>query len=112
VANNFQKVIYVCDQLAVSHKLCKTSEIGQFITNLPADKKNSSSILTSSMLMTGNQAEMALYKVDYTGYYCVALVPAAGKEDNGTYFEAWVEWRFPYGELPAADYPKLLVRSC
>lgn len=55
--------------------------------------------------MTGNATEMALYKVEKTGYYCVALVPAG----NGSVFEAWVEWRFPYGELPAGDYPKLLV---
>jgi len=93
--------------LAVSHKLCSSSEIGQFIANLPSDKKNSSSIMTSTFAMTGNQTEMALYKVDFTGYYCVALVPAGN--DNGTWFEAWVEWKFPYGELPAVDYPKLLV---
>jgi hypothetical protein len=107
-------MIYVCDQSAVTRKLCKSSELGQFITNLPADKKNSSSILTSSIQMTGNKTEAALYKVDYTGYYCVALVPVTGKEgSNDTYFEAWVEWRFPYGELPAADYPKLLVsKTC
>lgn len=55
--------------------------------------------------MTGNKTEMAVYKVEKTGYYCVALVPAG---DNSV-FEAWVEWRFPYGELPAGDYPKLLV---
>lgn len=101
------ETIYVCDPLAVSHKLCSSSEIGQFITNLPSDKKNSSSIMTSTFTMTGNQTEMALYKVDYTGYYCVALVPAGN--DNGTWFEAWVEWKFPYGELPAVDYPKLLL---
>lgn len=49
--------------------------------------------------------EMALYKVEKTGYYCVAMVPAG----NGSTFEAFVEWKFPYGELPAIDYPKLLV---
>ncbi|KAI8065346.1 lung seven transmembrane receptor-domain-containing protein [Gilbertella persicaria] len=102
-----KETVYVCDQLAVSHKLCKSSEIGQFITNIPSDQANSTSILTSTINMTGNQTEMALYKVDYTGYYCVALVPAGGQ--NETYFEAWVEWRFPYGELPATDYPKLLL---
>ncbi|KAL9547696.1 hypothetical protein MBANPS3_006041 [Mucor bainieri] len=101
------ETVYVCDELAVSHKLCSSSEIGQFITNLPSDKKNSSSIMTSTFTMTGNQTEMALYKVDSTGYYCVALVPAGN--DNGTWFEAWVEWKFPYGELPAVDYPKLLL---
>lgn len=50
---------------------------------------------------------MALYKVEKTGYYCVAMVPAG----NGSTFEAFVEWKFPYGELPATDYPKLLVRE-
>lgn len=78
--------------------------MGQFITNLPDDKKNSSSIFTTSMRVTGNKTEMALYKVEQTDYYCVAVIPQA----NAT-FEAWVEWRHPYGELPAADYPKLLV---
>ncbi|CAO3614724.1 unnamed protein product [Mucor hiemalis] len=48
---------------------------------------------------------MALYKVEKTGYYCVAMVPAG----NGSTFEAFVEWKFPYGELPAIDYPKLLL---
>lgn len=57
--------------------------------------------------MTGNQTEMALYKVEQTGYYCVALIHAG----NDSSFEAWVEWKFPYGELPAVDYPKLLVRK-
>lgn len=50
---------------------------------------------------------MALYKVEKTGYYCVAMVPAG----NGSTFEAFVEWKHPYGELPATDYPKLLVRN-
>lgn len=55
--------------------------------------------------MKGNATEMAVYKVEKTGYYCVALIPT-GKDSK---FEAWVEWRYPYGELPAGDYPKLLV---
>ena len=92
--------------MAVSSKLCSTSQIGQFLTTIPQDQQNTTSILTSSITLTGNRTEMALYKVERTGYYCVAMVPAG----NASTFEAWVEWRFPYGELPAVDYPKLLVR--
>ncbi|KAI8337374.1 lung seven transmembrane receptor-domain-containing protein [Choanephora cucurbitarum] len=102
-----KETVYVCDQSAVSHKLCKSSEIGQFLTNVPSDQVNSTSIFTPTFEMGGNNTEMALYKINYTGYYCVALVPAGNS--NSTRFEAWVEWRFPYGELPATDYPKLLL---
>lgn len=91
--------------MAVSHKLCKSSQLDQFITSVPADQVNTTSILTSTIAMTGNATEMALYKVDKTGYYCVALVPVG----NNSTFEAWVNWSHSYGELPAGDYPKLLV---
>ncbi|KAI8969242.1 lung seven transmembrane receptor-domain-containing protein [Mycotypha africana] len=99
--------IYVCDSTAVSHKLCQKSELGQFIVNLPENEINTTSIMTSSFPLTGNQTEMALYKIEYTGYYCVALVPT--ESNNATQFEAWVEWSFAYGELPAVDYPKLIL---
>ncbi|KAI9347064.1 lung seven transmembrane receptor-domain-containing protein, partial [Pilaira anomala] len=79
--------------------------LDQFITSVPADQVNTTSVLTSTVSMTGNATEMALYKVDKTGYYCVALVPVG----NNSSFEAWVEWSHPYGELPAGDYPKLLL---
>ncbi|KAI9487860.1 MAG: lung seven transmembrane receptor-domain-containing protein [Benjaminiella poitrasii] len=102
------EIAYVCDQLAVSHKLCKSSQIGQFITHIPADEKNTTSIFTESLTMTGNKSEMALYKVEKTGYYCVAMIPGNNGENEST-FEAWVEWHFPYGELPAIDYPKLIL---
>ncbi|KAI9261320.1 lung seven transmembrane receptor-domain-containing protein [Helicostylum pulchrum] len=97
--------VYICDKLAVSHKLCTASQTGQFITTVPAAEANTTSILTSTINMTGNATEMAMYKVEKTGYYCVALIPTG----NGSTFEAWVEWRYPYGELPAGDYPKLLL---
>ncbi|KAI7907318.1 lung seven transmembrane receptor-domain-containing protein [Cokeromyces recurvatus] len=101
-------MVYVCDPLAVSHKLCQSSQLGQFITHIPVDKQNTTSIFTETLTMRGNQTEMALYKVEYTGYYCVAMVPGNSNESE-SYFEAWVEWHFPYGELPAVDYPKLIL---
>ena len=53
--------------------------------------------------------EIALYKVEDTGYYCVAILPANLENDTTAYFDSWIEWREPYGNLPASDYPKLLV---
>lgn len=62
--------------------------------------------------MNNTLEKAALYKVENTGYYCVALIPTTlNTGANNTYFEAWIEWKFPYGELPAVDYPKLLVNK-
>lgn len=104
-ANRYIQYTYVCDSIAVADKICKSSQLGQFIARIPADQQNTTSIMTTSLTLNGSNPEVALYKVEETGYYCVALFPTG----NGTYFEAWVEWKFPYGELPAVDYPKLLV---
>ncbi|CEG67577.1 hypothetical protein RMATCC62417_03986 [Rhizopus microsporus] len=97
---------YVCNRQAVSRKLCKSSQLGQFIMSIPSDQKNTTSIYTETLELKGNQTEAALYKVDKTGYYCVAL---AAVNQTSSFVEAWVEWKFPYGELPATDYPKLLL---
>ncbi|KAF7731569.1 hypothetical protein EC973_009333 [Apophysomyces ossiformis] len=91
---------YLCDQKAVAQKLCTNATLDQFITH--GDPKTTS-IMTSTFDMH-NKSQVALYKVEKTGYYCVAVIPAT----NNTAFEAWVEWKFPYGELPAVDYPKLV----
>lgn len=76
--------------------------------SIPSDQKNTTSIYTETLELKGNQTEAALYKVDKTGYYCVAL---AAVNQTSSFVEAWVEWKFPYGELPATDYPKLLVNQ-
>ncbi|KAI8983711.1 lung seven transmembrane receptor-domain-containing protein [Pilobolus umbonatus] len=98
---------YVCDSIAVSHKLCKSSDIGQFIIHIPKEERENTSIYTTTFQLDGNKTELELYEVNKTGYYCVVLIPAV--LESNTTFEAWVEWKFPYGELPAADYPKLLL---
>lgn len=89
--------------------MCKSSQLGQFITHIPSDQANTTSVYTKTLTLSGNETEAALYKVDATGYYCVALTSTASTNQTDSFFEAWVEWKFPYGELPATDYPKLLV---
>lgn len=59
--------------------------------------------------MTVNETDGAIYEISKSGYYCVALVPVENASGQLGKFGAWVEWRFPYGELPAVDYPKLVV---
>ncbi|CAG8724693.1 422_t:CDS:10, partial [Dentiscutata erythropus] len=45
-----------------------------------------------------------IYHVNKTGFYCVA---AFSFEDRVGDFMIRIDWRNPYGELPASDYPKL-----
>lgn len=49
------------------------------------------------------------YEVNKSGYYCAAAVPVPSNLSD-QFFTVTVEWRNPYGNLPAADYPKLPVR--
>ncbi|KAI8067188.1 lung seven transmembrane receptor-domain-containing protein [Gongronella butleri] len=99
---------YLVALLLIFVLYAKTEEVyleGQFLIN---QNTAGESIVTSSVALNGTITKAALYKVEDTGYYCVAIIPTSGGS-NGTYFEAWVEWRFPYGELPAVDYPKLVL---
>ncbi|KAL0087677.1 lung seven transmembrane receptor-domain-containing protein [Phycomyces blakesleeanus] len=106
--NKKQEMRYICDKKAVADKLCTNSTLNEFIVHVPAAEKNTTSILTTVFDMQPDKKEVALYTIENTGYYCVVLVPVGSSGENSTFFEAWVEWKFPYGELPAVDYPKLL----
>ncbi|KAI7861515.1 lung seven transmembrane receptor-domain-containing protein [Spinellus fusiger] len=105
--NSTREMRYICDKQAVEDKLCKKNALDQFIVHIPTGEKNTTSILTTTFDMKNN-TEVGLYKIEETGYYCVAITAIPSTSIDNTYFEAWVEWRFPYGELPAVDYPKLL----
>ncbi|ORZ06454.1 lung seven transmembrane receptor-domain-containing protein [Absidia repens] len=99
---------YICDDQAIRQQLCTKEHQGQFITHVTGNE--TTSILTDTIALNHTLEKAALYKVENTGYYCVAIVPTtAAAGANSTYFEAWVEWKFPYGELPAVDYPKLVL---
>ncbi|KAI9264356.1 lung seven transmembrane receptor-domain-containing protein, partial [Phascolomyces articulosus] len=83
---------------------------GNFI--VPQDGQEENSIFTHAFDLKKSEEttdpEIALYKVEETGYYCVAILPANLENDTTAYFDSWIEWRLPYGNLPASDYPKLL----
>lgn len=99
---------YICDEQAIKQHLCTEAQKGQFIIQ-PSSSNATNSILTDVIALNYTLEKAALYPVEKTGYYCVALIPSTSASSNTSYFEAWVEWKFPYGELPAVDYPKLVV---
>lgn len=97
----------VCDEEAITQRLCNASSYGEFLVS---SGDSHSSIFTTAIHLNKSE-ESALYKVDNTGYYCVSILPANRDNESISTFDATIEWRNPYGNLPAGDYPKLLVRS-
>jgi hypothetical protein len=53
---------------------------------------------------------MIQYNIKETGFYCVAIIESININGQSSKFDSFVEWHFPYGELPAEDYPKLVVK--
>ncbi|CDH48668.1 integral membrane protein [Lichtheimia corymbifera JMRC:FSU:9682] len=109
VNNETGQVQYICDDYAVDNHICDAVDYGTFIVK--QDPNDNSSIFTTAFSLKKNETalpEIVLYKVDYTGYYCVAIIHANLEPEEGDRFDAWIEWRLPYGNLPASDYPKLL----
>ena len=90
--------MYICDQPSVDAGLCTQDHYGEFLV---ANSSRPGSIFTTPV----NLAEPKPYKyyVTDTDYYCVATVAL----DEGIHYNAIVEWRNAFGELNAAEYPKL-----
>ncbi|KAI9313110.1 lung seven transmembrane receptor-domain-containing protein [Dichotomocladium elegans] len=108
INNRTGELQYTCDDEAIAQKLCDASSYGQFLIN---NVDENTSIFTTAIDFSKtptSENEGALYKVNETGYYCVTIIPANLENETLSSFDAWVEWKNPYGNLPAADYPKLL----
>jgi hypothetical protein len=90
--------VYICDTPAVERGLCLQEHFGEFLV---ANSSSPGSIFTKAV----NLAEPRSWKyyVKDTNYYCVATI---GMGDEVKY-NAIVEWRNAFGELNAAEYPKL-----
>jgi len=78
--------------------LCTQEHYGEFLV---ANSSRPGSIFTRAI----NLAEPTPYKyyVKETNYYCVATIGM----DDSFHYTAVVEWRNAFGELNAAEYPKL-----
>ena len=99
IPDNPQKE-YICDDSHIEKSFCNKTQRGQFILspNATASKKNE--ILTEVVDLKDPKA--LNYPVTHTGYYCVGTFGFSVDD-----YEAVVEFRNAYGELPAAQIAKL-----
>lgn len=90
----------ICDQANVDAKLCTKEELGSFILAANATEASQSAILSKAINLKDPIA--ISYPVKKTGFYCVSTYAYSGHDYKGV-----VEFRNAYGELPAAQIPKL-----
>ncbi|KAK4165441.1 lung seven transmembrane receptor-domain-containing protein [Cladorrhinum sp. PSN259] len=92
--------ILICEQKFIDEGLCKSTQMGEIILNPNAtDSKNV--ILTKAVHL--KDSKPIKYPITNTGYYCVITEKVT--KDNT--YQAVVEFRNAYGELPATKIPEL-----
>ncbi|KAK3375289.1 lung seven transmembrane receptor-domain-containing protein [Podospora didyma] len=89
-----------CDPDAVLKAVCNETDIGEFVLTPNATQKSTNIILTKAMHL--KQSAPIKYEITKTGYYCILT-----EKFTATNYEALVEFRNAYGELPATQIPKL-----
>ncbi|KAF1815429.1 hypothetical protein P152DRAFT_185273 [Eremomyces bilateralis CBS 781.70] len=90
---------YICSPTAVTSGLCNETHLGEFILADDAQDVSKNQILTQAIDLKDPPA--IRYPVTKTGYYCV------GTWSESPEYTAIVEFRNAYGELAAAQIPKL-----
>ncbi|AEO69625.1 uncharacterized protein THITE_134789 [Thermothielavioides terrestris NRRL 8126] len=93
----------ICEQQWVDVGLCNKTDIGRFIVSPNATEKSVNVILTKAMHL--KDSAPIKYPITKTGYFCVVTenFPPGSAGD----YEAIVEFRNAFGELPATQIPKL-----
>jgi hypothetical protein len=92
----------ICDQHNVDNKLCDKEALGSFILDPNATESSGSPILSTAIHL--NDPRAINYPIRKTGFYCVST---AAFSENLDVYSAVVEFRNAYGELQAAQIPKL-----
>ncbi len=90
--------MFICDTASVERGLCTQEHFGEFLVN---NSTRPGSIFTKAVDLS--EPKPYKYYITETDYYCVATF---GMGDQVQY-NAIVEWRNAFGELNAAEYPKL-----
>ncbi|EAQ88988.1 hypothetical protein CHGG_05607 [Chaetomium globosum CBS 148.51] len=90
----------ICQQEFVDAGYCNETEIGQFLVSPNATEKSVNVILTKAMHL--KDSKPIKYPISKTGYFCVVT-----EKFGATSYEAIVEFRNAFGELPATQIPKL-----
>jgi hypothetical protein len=81
--------------------MCNETQLGEYLLVPDAAERAQSQLITAAIHLNDPQA--IKYEIRSTGYYCVATQIATGDMD----YQAAVEFRNAYGELSAAQIPKL-----
>lgn len=98
-SRDFQKE-FICNDASVQASFCSQEQIGQFILNANATEDQKKRILTQAVHL--KDPTPLKYDVKRTGYYCVGTWGYSAGD-----YKAVVEFRNAYGELQAAQIPKL-----
>ncbi|KAL5427452.1 hypothetical protein PMIN07_007804 [Paraphaeosphaeria minitans] len=103
------ELVYICDDQSIKANLCNETHKAEWILADDYEAKSKNLIRTEGIHLekkkpinypNKDNAEKVSLK---TGYYCVATLPFT----EGVKYEAIVTFRNAYGELPAAQIPKL-----
>ncbi len=92
--------IGICNQQAVDKKYCNATDLGEYILAPNATALSNNVILTEAIHL--KDSKPISYPIKKTGYYCVVTDGFTADK-----YEALVEFRNAYGELPATQIPKL-----
>ena len=92
--------MYICDQPSVEAGYCTQEQLGQFNLIPNATEASNNEIETQSIHL--KDPASLQYNVKKTGYYCVGTYGYTAPD-----YKAVVEFRNAYGELQAAQIPKL-----
>ncbi len=92
--------IGICEPKQVEAGYCNETDIGEFVLAPNATQKSTNVIFTKPIHLKDTQPN--LYPITKTGYYCVLTDKYTAQR-----YEAIVEFRNAYGELPATQIPKL-----
>lgn len=102
-ANTQNQKEFICDPENISNGFCNSNQTGQFLLAPNATEKSISQIYTGAVHLN-NTGPPINYPIKKTGYYCVGTT---GYSPSDVKYTAVVEFRNAYGELPAAQIPKL-----
>jgi hypothetical protein len=92
--------INVCGQQEVAKNYCNATDLGEYILAPNATDLSNNVILTKAVHLKKSQP--IKYPIPKTGYFCVVTGQFTAEK-----YEALVEFRNAYGELPASQIPKL-----
>ncbi|BDD55904.1 hypothetical protein MPDQ_003282 [Monascus purpureus] len=90
----------ICDDASIEQKLCTEEQLGSFILVPNATERALNPIISDTIHL--KDPVNIDYPIKKTGFYCVSTFAFSGHD-----YQAIVEFRNAYGELPAAQIAKL-----